>query len=115
MSDPCLTEAQAKAAFESVKAQFKEYREGLGYEPELIKNWDWLDTGPKAWAIVWETGPSDWSYRSPDGGRDWEHTHEMQAILGYKDAVVDTPAAPDFPAKVRGEAVNSWALALYPA
>jgi hypothetical protein len=84
---PEATEAQANAVFEQIKIQFKEYITP-DYAPKLVKDWDYLESGPKAWAVVWEQGPHEWPYSVP------------------------TFPAPE--ASVWAEAVNTWAVAIYP-
>lgn len=84
-----ITKRQAEAAFAAVLEQYKVPLTLGAPKPELVRNWDYLDSGPTAWAIRWEDGPDEWAY----------HTSQKEI----------------FPAGVFVEPVTYWALGLYPA
>lgn len=97
-----LTKRQAEAAFRQFKIQFKAFLPEEGYEhgPQLIKDWDWLESGPTTWAIVWEEGPTDWALLFPGGG-----------TLEYGGELKPAPRmSPD----VFVEPVTGWSVGLYP-
>jgi hypothetical protein len=58
------------------------------YGPKLIRDWDYPDSGPRDWAIVWEEGPDDWAIN-----------------VSHAD-VFDR-------SRVFAEPYNGWALCLY--
>lgn len=108
-----VTKEIAEQAFAAIKKQFAAYiDENNG--PELIENWDWLDSGPTPWAVVWEEGPFEWAYRAQTGGRDYEATLLMRDATGDQTKVVDTPEAEGWPEGFFTEAVTSWAVGIYP-
>jgi hypothetical protein len=99
-----VTKRQAEQALQQIKQQFRvflpaetpaEVNEG----PKLIHNWDWLDSGPTTWAIVWEGGPYDWALLAETGGR----TEFGRAIAPAKN----------WPAGTFAEPVTSWAVGIY--
>jgi len=57
-----VTREQAEAVLAAVRATHPAYLTDTR-SPELIENWDWLESAPTRWAIVWEEGPDDWSIR----------------------------------------------------
>jgi hypothetical protein len=97
-----VTKRQAEQAFNQIKKQFAAYIEPgdeAAYGPKLIHNWDWLDSGPTTWAIVWEGGPYDWALLAEIGGND-----EFGATI---------PAAKAWPAGTFAEPVTSWAVGIH--
>lgn len=98
-----VTKRQAQQAFRQVKDQFREITVDIdgANGPKLIKDWDWLDSGPTKWAIVWEGGPHDWAMLAETGGR-----LEME----YGQTI---PPAKRWPAGTFAEAVTSWAVGIY--
>ncbi len=109
-----ITQAQADTCLAQIKIQFAVYINGGGTPPKLIKDWDWLDSGPTAWAIVWEEGPFEWAYRAHQGGVDEELTAEARTVPGFEKQVISTLPAPAWPDTVWCEPVNGWSIALYP-
>lgn len=94
-----VTKRQAEQAFRQVKDQFAAFIEpGDEYGPQLIHNWDWLESGPTRWAIVWEGGPYDWALAAETGGKLEYGTIEP---------------AKNWPAGTFSEAVTSWAVGIY--
>jgi hypothetical protein len=107
-----VTEEQAQAALAAIREQFKSYLEP-GYEPEIIRDWNFLDY-PTPVAIVWEEGgPDEWAYRAQEGGRDIELTLEVRSIPGMEEAVIDTPPASSWPEGVGFYPVTSFAIGLF--
>lgn len=97
-----VTKRQAEQAFRQVKDQFKVFlpEEGYAYGPKLIHNWDWFDSGPTTWAIVWEEGPYGWALLAETGGR----LEEFGGVI---------PAAKHWPKGTYSEAQTSWAIGIY--
>lgn len=83
----------AEMHFEMVVAYYGDEAEGPD-GPKLVENWDWLESGPKDWAITWEQGPDEWAYRFSSMITEGE-------IDGWH-------------ALVHAECATMWALALYP-
>jgi hypothetical protein len=84
---PALREPDVIHALQKVKEHFADYI-SPGYGPKLIRDWDFPDSGPIAWAIVWEEGPDDW------------------AITASHADIFDAT-------RVFAEPYSGWALALY--
>jgi hypothetical protein len=96
-----VTRQQAEATLAALKAKYADdLRLGLYYEPKLIENWGYPESGPKPFAIVWEEGPTEWALRFPAGG-----------MAGF-GAVMESPVA--LPEGVWVEAYSEWAVAIYP-
>lgn len=93
-----VTKEIAEQCFAAIVGQFNPEE---GYGPKLIENWDWLDSGPTPWAIVWEEGPYEWALRAQSGGTD----PEFGTV---------TPEAENWPEGVFAEAATSWAVGIYP-
>ena len=74
-------------AFNKVRAYYAEIITPT-YGPKLIRDWDYPDSGPRDWAIVWEEGPDDW------------------AITVSHADIFDA-------SRVFAEPYNGWALCLY--
>ena len=93
MSTP--TREQAERALELLKKHYGSYVQD-GYEPKLVQEWDWLDSGPTPWAIVWEEGPEEWALSF------WEAANpgEYQEIEEWGSDVYASP-------------VTSWAVSLH--
>lgn len=109
-----VTREQARQALEATKLQFALHVEDAPeYGPKLIENWDWLESGPTPWAIVWEDGPYEWAYRAQEGGMDEEATILARDIAELATVTLETPAAPLWPVGVFAEPVTSWAVGLY--
>lgn len=117
-----ITHAQAERALGCVREQFKEYIAAGDPPPKLIENWVPVtcrdgrvredDSIP--FVIMWEEGPYEWAYRAIEGGRDVELTKELRSVSGVDPAaVVDTPAAANWPKGVMGEPYFSYVLGLY--
>jgi hypothetical protein len=88
--------------------------------PKLIENWDFLDSGPTPWAIVWEEGPDEWAYRAAMGGLDEEVCHLAADEIGRSKVarkVRDEGFAMEEPLQVLKnvhlEPVTTWALGIY--
>lgn len=96
-----VTQRQAEQAFRQIKQQFAAFIDPdvEQYGPQLIHNWDWLDSGPTKWAIVWEGGPYEWALLAETGGR----TEFGRAV----------PPAKNWPAGTFAEPVTSWAVGIY--
>lgn len=95
-----VTKRQAEQAFAQVKTQFAaSINPDDKYGPKLIKDWDWLDSGPTRWAIVWEGGPYEWALLAQTGG-----TSEYGTKI---------PAAKNWPAGTFSEAVTGWAIGIH--
>lgn len=118
-----VTREQAEAVLEAVKERYRSYWEtGDKYAPQppkLVENWDWLDSGPTAWAIVWEEGPFEWAYRATSGGFDEEAALLIADAIG-PEATRERARAGDFteqpvavPAGVWLEPVTTWAVGIY--
>ncbi len=94
----------------------KIYGEGA----RIIENWDWLESGPTRWAIVWDDGPFEWAYNCTSGADDLEAYGAAEEYLGrdaaqamlregkFRCRIADTPG-------VFLEPVTFWAIGLYPA
>lgn len=95
-----ITKRQAQQALRQVRQQFTAYIDSDADGPKLIKDWDYLESGPTTWAIVWEGGPYYWALLAQHGGTG-EHGETI-------------PAAQRWPANVFVEAATSWAIGLYP-
>lgn len=96
-----VTKRQAEQAFRQFKEQFKGLLppEDYAHGPKLINNWDWLESGPTKWAIVWEEGPYEWAMLAQYGGKT-----EFGGTI---------PAAKHWPAGTFAEAVTSWSIGIY--
>lgn len=96
-----VTKRQAEQAFRQFKQQFKGLLpdEGYAHGPKLIKDWDWLDSGPTKWAIVWEEGPFEWALLAQHGGK-----MEYGAVIA---------PAKHWPAGTFAEPVTSFAIGIY--
>jgi hypothetical protein len=95
-----VTKRQAEQAFNQIKKQFAAFIEPDDkYGPQLVKDWDWLDSGPTPWAIVWEGGPYDWAHLAEVGG-----TTEFGTKI---------PAAKAWPKDTFAEPVTGWAIGIY--
>lgn len=97
-----VTKRQAEQALRQIRKQFWSFIADpidLNSGPKLVHNWDWLDSGPTKWAIVWEGGPYAWALLAETGG-----TSEF----GTK-----VPAAEHWPAGTFAESVTSWAIGIY--
>jgi hypothetical protein len=94
----------AEQALKAVKGQYKVYIEADGedYAPKLVEAWD-----GQHWAICWDDGPFEWTLSSPQGGIDKD-------LSAMADALVETPAAEDFPQGVFAEPYCGTVLCLYP-
>ena len=93
-----VTKRQAEQAFRQVKEQFKVFIDDVSH-PVLIKDWDWLDSGPTKWAIVWEGGPYEWALLAERGGKT-----EFGSMI---------EPAKHWPAGTFAEPVTSWAVGIY--
>ena len=118
-----VTRQQAERALEQVREQYCGYLDPEGSGPVLVENYEYdiwyssrvISTIKAPYAIVWEDGgPYEWAYRAGQGGRDVELTAELRSIPGHENAVVDTPAAVDWPQDVRAEPITTWVLGLWP-
>lgn len=93
-----VTKRQAEQALRQIRKQFWVEPDDK-YGPKLIKDWDWLESGPTKWAIVWEGGPYDWALLAETGGKT-----EFGTIV---------PAAKAWPAGTFAEAINGWSIGIY--
>ena len=82
-----LAQPDVTHAFQKVKERYADYTTADS-GPKLIRDWDYPDSGPIAWAIVWEEGPDEWAIDVSQGD------------------VFDAT-------RVFAEPYNAWALALY--
>jgi hypothetical protein len=92
-----VTKRQAEQALRQVREQFKVFIDG-DYAPKLIKDWDYLESGPTKWAIVWEGGPYYWALVAKNGG-------------GLD--VGEIPPAKHWPKGTFAEPVTGWAIGIY--
>lgn len=97
-----ITREQGEAALAAVKAAFAPYLSSGWDEPVLEWDWDWLESGPTACAIVWEEGPEEWAL----------HLDVVPVEAGSEKAAQWKPG--DWPVGVWYERVNTFALSLYP-
>ena len=117
-----ITETQATAALEAVKAQYAphlapqtvdgETYDALYPEPTLV--WEYTDSGHPA--ICWEEGPSDWAMLL-DGGTSEEDRYLYASLAEEFGSDVKAPERPaaKMPAGVYAEPIMSFVLGLYPA
>lgn len=96
-----VTKRQAQQAFNQIVDQFKVFIDDEVY-PVLIENWDYLDSGPTRWAVVWEGGPYEWALLAERGGK----------MIDYHPSP-EIPAAKHWPAGTFAEPVTSWAVGIY--
>lgn len=98
---PKLTKYQAFRAYTAVCAKYDETAHPAAVThdggtwptgPVLVRGFESAHGGDYAWAVVWEGGP-----------------HEWPVECGY-----GADGKPDYPAGVWTEAINGYALALYP-
>jgi hypothetical protein len=105
-----IAETTARAALAAIRAQFSAYLGDGEPAPEIRRDWDWLDSGPTPWAIVWEEGPDEWAHRAQQGGVDEHLTASAQDVIpGH---VSTTPPAADWPEGTYAEPITSWAVAI---
>ena len=57
---PAIHEPDVIHAFRKVKEHYADFITA-DYGPKLIHDWDYPDSGPITWAIVWEEGPDEWA------------------------------------------------------
>jgi hypothetical protein len=118
-----VTLAQATKALEAVKSQYRAHWDtGDRYAaqpPKLVQNWDWLESGPTPWAIVWEEGPFEWAYRAAMGGLDEEACALASDLIGEDEVSrkvkeerfgVEEPVAT--PGGYYLEPVTTWAVSI---
>jgi hypothetical protein len=97
-----VTKRQAEQALRQIRKQFHSFLADpidLNYGPKLVRSWDWLESGPTAWAIVWEGGPYDWAMLAEHGG-----TTEFGT---------EVPAATAWPKGTFAEPVTGWAIGVH--
>lgn len=88
------TREQAERALELVKKHY-----GIGdehYGPNLVHCWDYLESGPRLWAIVWEDGPHEWAMEFSEKANPGDY----QEIEEWGSDVYASP-------------VTSWAVSLH--
>lgn len=117
-----ITEAQATAALDAVKAQYAAYlvpqtidgEEHDALYPEPVLVWDYTDSGHPA--ICWEEGPDDWALLIHGGTSEAERYMFASASeeFGTEIKAPERPAA-KMPATVYAEPLMSFVLGLYPA
>lgn len=95
-----VTKRQAEQAYREVREQFKAFLdENEVNNPKLVKDWDYLESGPTKWAVVWEGGPYYWAILAETGG-------ELE--FGAKIA-----PAKSWPKGTFAEAATSFAIGIY--
>ena len=101
MSKVLVKKRDAEKVLASIKKVYRAWLEDASEDmrPKLVKDWDWLGTGPAPYAIVWEGGPYEWTFLI-HGGRDEEFGVKVEAV--------------QVPESVFAEPITSWALGLYP-
>lgn len=111
-----VTRKQAEQVLAAVRSRHEGYwGDSESSAPKLVENWDWLESGPTRWAIVWEEGPYEWAYRASMGGTDEEMTSLVADEFGSGAA---RAVKLEEPLRVSGlflEPVTMWALGIYEA
>lgn len=108
-----ITKEQAEQVLAAVKERHEGWFDATDPQqgPKLVQDWDWLESGPTPWAIVWEEGPDEWAYRFVMGGVNVELASlaaDFKAALGGI-----TPEEPYRQDGVSLEVVTFWALSVY--
>jgi hypothetical protein len=110
---PVLSRELAEQALEAIRTQFATYIEVTGEQPRLFEPGS-VDSD--AWAIGF-VGPFEWVHRAFTGGVDEElwWNAKGSGATDEQAAKVATTAAVPAPRGVHVEALDGWAIALYPA
>lgn len=81
--------------------------------PKVVENWDWSDSGPVSWAILWE-GDYDWPRLAEDGGLDEEIANELLDFMSPEEAKRSATRYPlAVPDGIRIQAINGWAISIH--
>lgn len=117
-----VTRQQAETVLNRIKTQYRAHWEpDERCAPKLVENWDWLESGPRRWAIVWEEGPFEWAFRASMGGFDEEAALLTADHLGEEETRARAKAGRfnvepiEMPKGTFMECVTSWAVGIYEA